>query len=163
VKRPPMPARRKPMSPGSAVLRRGALLRQSEMTRTAAASRKPVKRDPADPGPTVAVRQAVLTRAGLRCERCGTSVEQGPRQVHHRKPRGMGGSTEAGINSPANLLLLCPSCHVAVESSRKASFEQGWLVHRDHDPARVPVWIARRGFVLLNSVGDYITDEDTAA
>jgi 5-methylcytosine-specific restriction enzyme A len=83
-----------------------------------------------------AARQFVFTRDGGRCVRCGRTGEQ----VHHRIPRGMGGSrSSAVVTGPANLVLTCARCHSWIESNRILSLESGWLVLRRGDPAQVPV------------------------
>lgn len=94
-------------------------------------------------GPDLATRQLVVDRDHRRCLRCSAPGEQ----VHHRKPRGMGGSSLPGINSPENLILLCQRCHAFIESSRAEAYRDGWLVHRGDDPAEVP--IRRHGGLVL--------------
>jgi len=86
-------------------------------------------------GPDLATRQLVADRDMRRCVRCG-----GPgQQIHHRKPRGMGGTSDPAINSPANLVLLCLDCHAYIESHRAEACADGWLVGREADPEMVPV------------------------
>ena len=67
--------------------------------------------------------------------------------LQHRRPRGMGGTRLAEINSPANLLLLCGSattgCHGYVERERAAALHAGWLVPSSSDPTRDAVLICR--------------------
>lgn len=107
-------------------------------------------------GPDADVWEAVRARFWGLCARCG---ESGPGNVHHRQPRGMGGTSRPGTNSPANLLWLCGSgttgCHGYVESYRTEAAEQGWLVKHPRDPADVPVllWDGQR--VLLDAEGGY--------
>jgi 5-methylcytosine-specific restriction enzyme A len=125
-------------------------LKRVEMAKSAP---KP-KPAPRDTGPSAAVRNTVKARAGMCCERCGVSVAAAWYEVHHRRPRQMGGDTRPETNLPSNLLLLCmPRCHSEVESSRQISYERGWLVHAEHDPAVKPVWLAGRGLVLLRPDG----------
>ena len=97
----------------------------------------------------------VRRRSQNRCERCGTD-DALRWSLHHRKPRGMGGTRDPAINSPANVLLLCGSgtegCHGRVESNRAEAYVLGLLVHRNDDPARVPVEL-RYGDVLLDDEG----------
>lgn len=52
-------------------------------------------------------------------------------------------------------------CHLEVERDRSVSYEQGWLVRREHDPALSRVWIVGKGFVLLTDVGG-MTDAEAA-
>jgi hypothetical protein len=97
----------------------------------------------------------VKARAQNRCERCGTA-DALRWSLHHRKPRGMGGSKDPAMNSPANILLLCGSgttgCHGWVESHREEAYETGLLVYRNDDPAETPVTL-RHGEVWLDDVG----------
>lgn len=51
----------------------------------------------------------------------------------------MGGGTWRGVNSPSNLLLLHPTCHVHIESEREWAVSNGYLVHDRVDPVTVPV------------------------
>lgn len=124
----------------------------SRSTPLAAGRAKP-KTAPRDTGPTRTVRHTVKARAAMCCERCGCSVAAVEHHVHHRRPRQMGGDTRPETNCPSNLLLLCTPCHSAVESSRQISYERGWLVHAEHNPAVQPVWLAGRGSVYLRADG----------
>lgn len=102
------------------------------------------RRPPRNTGPTAETRKLVHERAGGCCERCGTVIT-GDYSVHHRLPRGMGGSKAPAINLPSNLVLLCGSattpdgCHTAVERFRQAAMTTGWIVARTADPELVPV------------------------
>lgn len=87
-------------------------------------------------GPTPAVRRAVHERDGDRCVCCGRS---GDLQVHHRRPRAMGGTVLLDTNGQANLILLCASCHAKVESERDWAREHGLLVRQYATPADVPL------------------------
>jgi 5-methylcytosine-specific restriction protein A len=92
-----------------------------------------------------------------RCRRCGTDATGMP--LHHRKPRGSGGTTDPAINSPANLILACLHCHNWIETHRTYGYENGWLVHREHNPADIPVidnlghifWITDDGRIQFRS------------
>lgn len=48
-------------------------------------------------------------------------------QVHHIRPRRMGGSRDPRLGSAENGLLLCVGCHAWVESHRAEAREQGLL------------------------------------
>lgn len=105
----------------------------------------PQARPRRDTGPSPATRSKVIERASICCERCGKSLTGQPYSIHHRKPRGMGGTSDPGANSPANLLLLCGSattpdgCHTAVERFRASAIKTGFIVPRTADPSGVPV------------------------
>lgn len=94
-------------------------------------------------GPSRQVRERVLARDGYRCARCGKHIGAGPSSIQHRKARGMGGTTDPAINSPANLIVLCGDgvrgCHGWVESHREEARAAGWSVPQWGDPTTVPV------------------------
>lgn len=73
-----------------------------------------------------AVARAVLDRAAGHCERCGVA---GPTQLHHRRPRGMGGTRRP--DTVHNLAALCRGCHEEVESRRAQALADGWLLRQN--------------------------------
>ena len=85
-------------------------------------------------GPTAKVRQLVLVRDLHACVSCGVSIQSRPFSVHHRIPRGMGGTRNPEVNLPANLLTLCGTgttgCHGWLESHRVKANEWGYLIRR---------------------------------
>ena len=119
-------------------------------------------------GPSPKVRQAVLDRAQWLCERCGGPAYAGA--LHHRRPRGMGGTRRRESNRPANLTLLCgefspgalSGCHETVESQRTSAYWCGWLVRQHKDPAEVPV-LTVYGWRLLGDDGRYVPVGDGEA
>jgi hypothetical protein len=98
-----------------------------------------------------ATRDAIVKRANGRCEICGMRIEN--RQVHHRQPRGMGGSRGAEISSASNGLLLDPLCHSMVEGDRKRAYMMGWLVRRGIQPHSREVLLWDGWFVLTADGG----------
>lgn len=110
-------------------------------------------------------REAVLDRDGFRCVSCGGHLT-GPYgySLHHRCPKGMGGTKRPESNSPANLLTLCGSgvtgCHGFVESNRELAYDWGYLVHRIDNPADVPV-LTRNGWVLFDDAGGKTYRDDS--
>lgn len=135
-------------------LRSAGSLSRSTPLAAGRAKPKPAQRDT---GPTRTVRHTVKARASMCCERCSVPVAAMPHEVHHRRPRGAGGSSRPDTNLPSNLVLLCGTsttgCHGFCESERDAAREQGWLVRQGGDPAAVPVLHAAFGLVLLDAVG----------
>ena len=82
-------------------------------------------------------RDTVRIRSAGHCERCGRSVLNIPASIHHRRPRGMGGTNDPVINTPENCVVLCGTgttgCHGHIESHREIAIEEGWLLPR-RDP-----------------------------
>jgi hypothetical protein len=109
--------------------------------------------------PSKEFRLLVMARSNFTCERCGKKLGEGEHvSVHHRTPRGMGGSHDQSLNLMSNLMALCGSgttgCHGWIESHRQKSMENGWLVLRGVDASTVPVVV--RGIpVYLNNEGTY--------
>lgn len=100
-------------------------------------------------------RLQVLTRAFFACERCGSVQE--PMSVHHRTPRGMGGSRKKEINQPQNLLLLCGTgtsgCHGWIESYREQAYLDGYLVKRGFKPEEIPVVTPKESRFVIKEDG----------
>lgn len=88
-------------------------------------------------GPDRATVELLFERSHERCERCGAMGEQ----IHHRRPRGMGGTRREDTNSLAAIVHLCANCHSYIESNREWAHEHGWLVRQWADPAYQPVRI----------------------
>lgn len=100
-------------------------------------------------GPSKATVDLVFRRSGGMCEICGISEGQ---QVHHRKPRRMGGTRDLAINEPSNLLHLCALDHALVESRRERAIEEGHVVPSYGDPLSIPV-LYRGTMRLLDDEG----------
>ena len=77
---------------------------------------------------TEKTRNTIKERAGNRCEMCGIRCDNG--QIHHRQPRGMGGSRESESRAAANGLYLHERCHFNIERNRSDAYGNGWLVHK---------------------------------
>ena len=116
-------------------------------------------------GPTPATVELVWERDGGRCARCGAGLQRSARgtgwSLHHRRPRGMGGSRVGWVNLPPNLVLLCGSgvtgCHGWVESNRAEAIELGWLVSRIgvQTAAEIPVAYWDGTLRFLDDTGGY--------
>lgn len=108
-------------------------------------------------------RQIIYDRANRCCERCGRYAEGG--SIHHRRPRGMGGSKDPASASAANGVLLCGSgttgCHGVVESYRATAIGVGWLVRQGVDPTTVPIPHHTLGPVFLSPDGMYLSEPPT--
>ncbi|URM87380.1 HNH endonuclease [Gordonia phage Banquo] len=101
-------------------------------------------------GPDARTVAAARERAGGLCERCGFAECQ---QVHHRRPRGMGGTRDQAANALSNLFYVCYPCHRWIEENRAEALEDGYLVSRLSPvaPADVPV--------LYRGTKRYMNDE----
>lgn len=113
--------------------------------------------------PSLKTISDITERDQGRCALCGGFVS-GSRgydwSVHHRRPRGMGGSRKSDINNHANLILLDGSgttgCHGRVESLRDAAIELGYLVRLNsvERPEDIPILHkAHGGWVFLTADG----------
>ena len=65
-------------------------------------------------------RDVVIGRDSGLCVACGQRFDE----IHHRYRRGMGGSSDPEINSPANLICLCAFHHRHAESQRTDAAER---------------------------------------
>lgn len=99
------------------------------------------------------VRELVCERAKGCCERCHIATPD--MQLHHRRPRGSGGSKAADTNTASNAVLVCARCHRDIESQRKNSLHYGWLVRQGAKPAEIPIWMEWQ-WVLLTNEGQVI-------
>ena len=101
------------------------------------------------------------------CVRCGTHVggDSEGRSVHHRQPRGMGGTSLPGAHRLSLLVLLCGSastgCHHWAESNRTEARAMGWLISKfePSDPQTIPLrWADTDTTTCLLDDGQKITD-----
>jgi len=83
------------------------------------------------------VRDIVNRRAQGQCEICGEFTQAA--EIHHRRPRGMGGTKRDSTNSASGALWLCRTCHRFIESNRRLALLLGWIVGSLSDPAETPV------------------------
>lgn len=137
-------------------MKRTPLTRKTPLVATTKTVREQGKRNPRPPrdtGPSTTVRQLIKDRSGGCCERCGKTIT-GHYSIHHRKPRGMGGTRDPKANSPANLVLLCGSattpdgCHTGVERFREAAVATGYIVPQSGNPELVPIKLASGWYFL---------------
>lgn len=143
-------------------------MRRTQLRAVVDGERVKAKR-PRSTGPRAVERLVIVARAGGSCELCGVPValvnDDGQvtplvaYSIHHRQPRGMGGSGDPAVNSAVNLLLLCGTgttgCHGMVESQRALAVTHGWIVPRPTDPATVPVRLFFGDDVYLTPTGTY--------
>ena len=156
-------------------LRRTALQRRTELKRTPMPRHQREAKDRVvrtvkrqrDTGPTSATREIVAARANWCCEICGRSLfvpDVGwvyRHSTHHRRPRGMGGTSRPDTNEPSNLMLVCGNatspgdCHSWIESNRAVALVLGYLVDQAGDPETRPVELYTGRRVFLTVDGTY--------
>ncbi|MDO4920060.1 HNH endonuclease [Kocuria sp.] len=117
-------------------------------------------------GFTTATRQRILERDGWACVLCGKPYRPAFDSIHHRQPRGMGGSKATATNGAANGIVLCGSGttghHGWVESHRAEALELGLLVPKNgtRSPHEVPVsFDGGRTWLFLADDGSRLTTE----
>lgn len=94
---------------------------------------------------SASTRTALAIRSQGRCEKCGTARAA---QAHHRRPRGMGGTSLTVKHGLASLIHVCDRCHASIEGNRARALHprHGWLVDQHVDPATVPVLLSTVNF-----------------
>lgn len=107
---------------------------------------------------------AIVRRDGNCCALCGLplSGERGfDWSVHHRCPRGAGGTSVGWVGSAANGLLLhghgTAGCHGVVEANRARAGHDGFLLSRLGRATAlvIPVRHAVHGWVVLDAEGGF--------
>lgn len=93
-------------------------------------------------------RKVVMDRDGHSCVRCGHRASQ----VHHRIPRGMGGTRNPNAHELSRLISVCDDCHLWIESNRSEAEGLGYLVRFGTPPAYAPI-LWRTRWVHLGSDG----------
>lgn len=94
----------------------------------------------------------LAVRTGQRCEWCGKPIQRmEPSSMHHRRPRGAGGTLREDVHSLAVLVLVhghgTLGCHRDMEVSRDDAKARGFLIthhltREPIDPASVPLVLA---------------------
>jgi len=118
----------------------------------------------------VNVDEKVIARDMGACARCARHVahlERGREwSIHHRRPRGAGGTSVAWVNEAANQIILCGSgttgCHGWIESHRAEARMAGYLVPLNGVLKADEVAIRHRtlGLVYLNDEGGWVPVEE---
>lgn len=116
-------------------------------------------------GFSVRTAQMIIDRDKGKCFRCGELVDLSARglafSLHHRRPRGAGGTSLWWVNLPSNGVLLCGSGttgdHGWVERNRHEARELGYLVPLNGilTPSQVPI-------VRYDGALVYLTDDGQA-
>ena len=93
-----------------------------------------------------AARAAIYQVGDHRCIGCGRT----DLNTHHRRRRGMGGTSDRGIGHPTNGVPLCGSgtlgCHSYTHSHPADGLLLGWNLPDDGDPLAAPFYDVRFGW-----------------
>jgi hypothetical protein len=100
---------------------------------------------------TEKTRELIKERADHRCELCGIRMAYGP--IHHRQPRGMGGTRLKTKASCSNGIYVHTTCHNMIESDRSRAYMMGWLVRMgaSAESQEIKLW---DGWFLLTPDGE---------
>lgn len=103
-------------------------------------------------------RQIVQGRAMGQCERCLAYTLDG--DLHHRRPKGLGGSKLPDRHDVANLVYLCRPCHSWAHGNPAAATAAGFLVPRSSGIhfAAVPITSLVGEPRFLDSEGRYVVE-----
>lgn len=112
--------------------------------------------------PSRATEQLVMYRSEAHCESgylCGGAYLAGVKghdwDIHHRAPAKSGGSTQAWIHAPSNLIAICRADHIWIESERDWAIERGLLLEMGLARALTTAVDLRHGLVLLDDIGTW--------
>lgn len=96
-------------------------------------------------------KDIIETRSGGVCEIDGCGAAE---VIHHRRPRGAGGTSLGWVNRAANGLHVSDACHLRIESNRMTAYVNGWLVSMNGNEISADVHVLYRGrYVLLRDDG----------
>jgi hypothetical protein len=99
------------------------------------------------------IRKVLWERSDGFCEVSGLPLDFDTFDAHHRRKKGMGGTSRLDTDSLPNLLALDPGVHNhgprSVHALSTLSLQAGWLLHQDADPAKAPVMYRKREWVVL--------------
>lgn len=98
------------------------------------------------------VKRVVRSRDNSRCQKCQKNLKTP--DVHHRKPKQMGGSDSGTTYGLANLVSLCRNCHSWAHENPIAAMDLGLLLSQSVEPEEEPVLVRgrERWFTYLGGV-----------
>lgn len=105
-------------------------------------------------------RPILWERCEGRCEITGVTLDYETFDMHHRRPKGSGGTSRENRDAIENLLALDPIIHNgaphSVHQDPLWSRPRGYLVRKHiEDPGQLPVRLLDRYWVLLGADGEY--------
>lgn len=85
--------------------------------------------------------ELILARSQGQCEIMSQVCSFHVSDVHHRRPRGMGGTNEPSANLASNGIAVCRRCHMWTESQRTWALENGFILKQGMtDPQEAAIW-----------------------
>ena len=114
-------------------------------------------------GFTAHASELILTRSEGACEIMSRVCVTTATDIHHRRPRGMGGTSRLETNLASNGIALCRRCHMYVESERDWARNKGFLISQHVDPEFAPIHWRLAQWCLLKADGtrEILEKEDT--
>lgn len=110
-----------------------------------------------------AVKDLIHARSGGVCELLIPMVCTGrAEQIHHRRPRGLGGTHAPEVSAASNGVDVCAACHGYAEANRAEAQTNGWLVSQWASPAEVAILYRSRTRMRLTDDGGYAVDMEGA-
>lgn len=108
------------------------------------------------------LRAQLWARSGGRCEVSGRALDRDTFDAHHRRNKGMGGTTRPDRDAIWNLLALDPTVHnggpLSVHGRRQWSESHGFLVPKNVDNVQVwPIRLHLKRWVYLTPAGGYLS------
>ena len=107
------------------------------------------------------LREALWKRCGGRCEVSGVPLDPETFDAHHRRNKGMGGTSRPDRDAIWNLLALDPVVHnggpQSVHGRRAWSEQRGFLIPKGVDNIQLwPVKLHNRTWVTLSGDGQHV-------
>lgn len=107
------------------------------------------------------IREKLLIRCEGLCEVSGLPLDPDTFDAHHRRNKGMGGTSRADRDALSNLIALDPvvhnGCPQSVHARREWSDERGYLVPKHEERAKdFPILLRGVRWVYLTDDGRYL-------
>lgn len=105
------------------------------------------------------VIELVTARSQNYCECMSTGCTLIAEHIHHRRPKGLGGTRRPESQWASNALHVCLRCHLKIHAMPTWSRTHGFLVRQADDPATVPLYWRFSQTLLLNDTGSFTPTE----
>lgn len=105
------------------------------------------------------VIELVTARSQNYCECMSTGCTLIAEHIHHRRPKGLGGTRRPESQWASNALHVCLRCHLKIHAMPTWSRTHGFLVRQSDEPATVPLYWRFSQTVLLTDTGSFTPTE----